>query len=72
MKSRGFILSILAITCLTFLGYAKAIDTSMAIATIAGAYLARRGAEGVSSVMAASRDPEANTLEAIKEVKGKK
>ena len=70
-KSRGFILTLVAVVCLTFIAYVKGIDTSMATATVVGAYLARRGAEGVSSVLAASKDPEADTLAAIREVKGK-
>lgn len=69
MRSRGFILCLVALGLLGLLGFTKGIDTSMAIVGVVGAYMARRGAEGVASVTAAGKDPEADTLAAIESVK---
>ena len=66
--SRGFILCLLALVSLSAISLIKGIDTSMAIVGVIGAYMARRGAEGVASVNAAAKDPEADTLAAIEMV----
>ena len=66
--TNSLLLCILGTGALTLIAYLKGTDTSMAVATIIGAYIARRGAEGVAAVNAASKDPNADTLAAIREV----
>ena len=63
-------ISILGLLVLAALGF-KGLDVSGAVVTLVGAYVASEASKRASHVWASSKDPNCDTIQAIKSVEGK-
>lgn len=64
----GFVITLVSVVGLIGLAWFKGVDITMALPTVVGLYLTGRTASAVSHVWAASKDPNADTAEIVKEL----
>ena len=60
-----FILSLLSLIGLFYLGYVKSVDISIPVVTILGLFISGRSITNVGNAFAASKDPSADTESVI-------
>ena len=66
MKNKlSFILTLISVIGLLALAWFKNVDLQMLLPSVLGIYILGRTTTSVSSAWAASKDPHANTLEAL-------
>jgi hypothetical protein len=68
--TNSLIITLIGLVCLTALGLRNDMDVSMAISGVVLSYVGSRGALKGTGMIAASRDPEVDTLKAIEKLKG--
>jgi hypothetical protein len=68
--TNSFILSLVGVAALLALGLAKNVDVSIPLVSVVAAYVGSRAAQKSSGVWAASRDTQADTVEALKITEG--
>jgi hypothetical protein len=66
-----FVISLLGLAVLAAMALWKGVDTSGSVVTLVGAYVGFESARRASHVIAAAKDPSADTAEVIKSVEGK-
>lgn len=67
---KSFLISVLGLGALLTLGLAKGIDTSMAISGVVLAYVGSRSGLKGAGMLAASRDKDCSTMDAIDKLRG--